>query len=152
MMESAIKTIKLAGEMFIIPNSLTKVRDFVFTSYQEELKELCKLNNISDADNQYMLQIWVVIPEMTDNLGDHGILINDEGYRCRCGNIPFDLVKDLKEGDTVTVKFDGWQNTDTADTVPVVFELELTAKQLEYRYRSFGAWEEVCRALESCAA
>lgn len=149
MMESAIKTIKLAGEMFIIPNSLTKVRDFVFTSYQEELKELCNLNNISDADNQYMLQIWVVIPEMSDNLGDHGILINDEGYRCRCGSIPFDLVKDLKEGDTVTAKFDGW-HTDTADTV--VFELELTAKQLEYRYRSFGAWEEVCRALESCAA
>ena len=146
---SKMKRIKLTGDMFIIPNDLMIMYN-LFESSQEEMEELFKLNNVEFFGNSLIADLWVVIPEMSDNLACHGININGTEYCCCCNSIPFDIAKDLKEGETITLNFYGWESY--MDHYTTIFELELTAKQLEYRYRRFGTWQEVCRALESCAA
>lgn len=135
--------------MFIIPNKCSKV-DFsttdslakyntnVIIRVNEQYKNLGTDAKFQFVDGDIPIQIWIA-DDRKDNWQDHGLPhelcsanFDKEGPfgEYAPSYIPARLLKDMKEGDTIDISFNG-------TTVTV------TACQLDYRYRSFGSFEEV---------
>lgn len=128
------------AKIFIIPNSNQKVtakneNEFWVKMRREEANEMGLSGNLDE-----FAQIWIC-DEENDNLTSHmpeGIRkeLYGKGYeefgfnKCIPGFIPYDAIKNLNEGDKITLTF------------PTGVQVELTACQLNYRYRRFGKFEE----------
>ncbi len=129
-----MKKYNLDCNVFIIPNSMTKKSRFLLSSFVDRLEKISSLNGIQDEDPE-VVQTWFVGGN-SDNMTDHGFKLPD-GTRINNGvllhYIPYKLLCGHKEGDTVSY------------IVPIgddVVELNCTLKQLDYRYRNFGRFEE----------
>jgi hypothetical protein len=140
-----LQTIHLNADMFIIPNSVSTIDDYLLPSFQKRMVDLCKINELVENPKEKIVQIWLT-NDNSDNINDHGIKIDGKQYYVTCGNIPYTLIKNVKEGETVAVKFFGYDNSEEKPA-KVVFEIQLTAKQLDYRYRRFGSFEETLNML-----
>ena len=87
---------------------------------------LCKKNKDKfDANGEDLVQLWWS-SEDSDNVTAH----RGAGHAIVSEYVPVSWIADLKEGESKELQFKG-------GTVTVV------ANQLDYRYRSFGKFEEV---------
>lgn len=123
--------------IFIIPNELYNV----YSDWNKNnpgtktIEGRCeKVLGLKSVSGKY-IQIWTVGHDC-DNWScscEHcpANIEGDEEFRYP-EFMPIELVRDLREGDTKTV---------VTDTMVI----NMTAKQLSYRYRSFGAFEEVMK-------
>lgn len=143
--EETLQTIELEADMFIIPNSISTIDNERMLSFKKKMRELCKLNGLNNNDEEMLVQVWIT-NDKSDNIDDHGIIINGKQYYVICSNIPYTLIKNVKEGENITVKFFGYDHSGE-EAVKVVFEMQLTAKQLDYRYKRFGSFEETLKRL-----
>ena len=124
-------------DIFIIPNEMYDINsDWNKNNPSNKwIEDKCsKVLGMKSESGKY-IQIWTVGHDC-DNWScscDHcpANIEGDEGFRYP-ELIPIELVRDLKEGETKTV-----------ETGTMV--INMTAKQLSYRYRSFGAFEEVMK-------
>ena len=140
------------GDVFIIPNVCDQFMCFSPDS-QEWIKEKHKrLTGIEPKDEDSMVQVWIT-SDQCDNWQDRfagfqkmiGLLKTGEdeiiwedkrGREARLlgyfpGYFPSRIFKGKKEGDIVKI---GCPEYDVI--------IELTCKQLDYRYRDFGRFEE----------
>lgn len=134
--------------MFIIPNKCSKVDfssddDIVkfnnggILRVNEQYKNLGADTKFQFIDGDTPIQVWIT-DDRKDNWQSHGLphdlckeCAGDDQYdEYAPSYIPARLLKGMKEGDTIDISFNG-------TTVTV------TACQLDYRYRSFGSFEEV---------
>lgn len=151
---------EISGDVFIVPNkySTLTVESKRWYNKNERLakfEKLANLNNLEnfDPDITKIVEIWVVVPEMTENLHDHGIYLDNEQYRALDHSIvPTELFEGKVEGDVVSIIIP----LERCFKVPSEFGLVQTRKQInvkfnlrlaqrEYRYRNFGNFEDVLR-------
>lgn len=161
----ANKLVEINADMFIIPNSAMKIKDFFWYRYIDEkeyarkdlafYKNLYTDNNKEFNDDDFYPQIWLTNNEF-DNIIRHGFAIDVNGGRYFIDNSNMSLLEncprcliDIKEGETATVLVRDIKATngfgDNAETIMVDIMFHLTANQHEYRYRNFGTFEEVLR-------
>lgn len=146
------KTIKLTADVFVIPNTMTKIKSAMLESYRERDRKLVyKLLEVNGykcmdlftpdiIDDFYMVQLWwcSTTPDVpSDNIARHGITIDGKHYIPNIEYLPALIFKKKKEGETFFLKV---PCEDAAEDT--VFEFEVTPRQLEYRYKSFGKFEE----------
>ena len=133
-------------EAFIVPNKALVVSDFLFDVDDREAayKLLARINEVHyEPSEDKLVEFWYVSPELgSENLVDHGFKIN--GQYCNCDYdigryLPYSMVKDHKEGDTIDVI---WPYDDGSDVMKFIL-MHVTFKQSSYRYARFGKFEEV---------
>ena len=151
--------------VFVIPNAAGYCRQFWLKSVGKRVekysKDLCSQKGIEfDPENDKVVQVWFVSKYnedlgndylKEDNLGSgdmssHGFRMDGKHYDFRYSYLPYPLIKDVKEGDTMDLEFevetrDIDDNICTSDTI----KLHITFYQHFYRYRSFGNFEDVVR-------
>ena len=151
------------AQVFVIPNHAGKVKNFLIhpEKEQEKMEELCEMNEETfDPENDWLIECWLHSSDdlSSDNLSDHGFSFTADGKRYRAGlnirrYIPAKLLP-KKEGETVILNIPCWYRDEENrsyehyckdDDGKFTLELELTANQLDYRYRRFGAFEEVVK-------
>lgn len=148
------KSVVVKGDIFIIPNIAEK---FVDSSSPEWVKEKMKrLVGIEPKDDDKMVEVWITSPKV-DNWQDNFAgfqreigLINDEaeedlweekrgrearllGYFPR--HIPASMFAGKKEGDEINFHCPEYDGVD----------IVLTCRQRNYRYSSFGNFEDVLK-------
>lgn len=145
---------KVSVDAFIIPNSAGYVHKFLLESYQKRYKaymtDICKqCGKEFDPKTDKIVQIWFTSKELkSDNLEAHGFEYKGEYFTFRYGYLPYPVLKDLKEGDSIDLNLeateDTWRRDDDDICVKriIVVPMHITFKQLEYRYRNFGTFEE----------
>ena len=132
------------GDVFIIPNGLSVYEDLRIM--QEFYKDLCELNGVDPTGEQFV-QVWICSDELnTENMSCHGFRVNGNYMNAFCGDLPVSLVKDLREGDTVTVNFRAYPDINMGSSDEII-TMNLKLNQSDYRYRRFGNFEEVLRRL-----
>ena len=147
------KTVK--GDMFIIPNETGLKNEFEPTYWSGLLRErLARLAGIELKDDDEMVQVWIVSEKCnnwSDTFGGFQLVIGnhqwqedgDGDVRSKRKNahvvgyfpnyIPKRLLEDKKEGDIVELTCPEYGG----------IKIELTCKQIGYRYSRFGKFEEV---------
>lgn len=126
-------------DIFVIPNGIYNINsDWNKNSPSNKwIEDKCsKVLGMKSESGRYV-QVWTVGHDC-DNWSCScescpANLQDEEGFRYP-ELMPIELFKDLKEGETKVVE------TDT-------LIINMTAKQLSYRYRRFGRFEEVMRCL-----
>ena len=124
------------GNFFIIPNMLfrpTSESEFHVDQFNRSMKSRIEkvVGREVSADEVYV-QIWAFTPgEENSNWADHYDWPGEEITRFP-HYLPYENLKDLKEGETLRLESDN-------------FSLRLTAVQLGTRYRSFGRFEDVLK-------
>ena len=148
-------------DAFIIPNSAGYVNDFLLDSYKERynryMTDICQQCGVDfDTENDKIVQIWFTSEELkSDNLEAHGFEYESDGlvqdFTFRYGYLPYPVLKDLKEGDSIDLDLeateDTWLKDDSDICVKrvIIVPMHITFRQLEYRYRNFGTFEECLR-------
>jgi hypothetical protein len=119
-------------ETFIVPNGWMYVGDLPAYAKEDTLDSIKRTYGLELQDHDVLITLWTVDPEEEgdSNIECHGL--NHDSSRRFSHYAPLSLFENKKEGDTVT--FSGAYGT---------FEVKLC--QLGYRYRRFGAFEEVLR-------
>ena len=119
-------------------------------------------------------QVWLTSPDLhSENIADHGIRIDlDEddiksitasiknsglilldnkhifcSYTSFMGFMPISLIKDMKENDVKKFVYNISIPADCNNEVDIKLNLNITAKQLAYRYSQFGEFEDVINRL-----
>ena len=143
-------------EIFIIPNSPSKVENMINGKYSTSMskrearamEELFTLNHWGEMpDDEKATEIWWTSPNC-ENIVDHHprVLWDDNNEYFMTLDSPFlplSIVKEWKEGETkklfmpVTLF-----HRETDKKIETVFEVNITLSQTKYRYRTFGTWEE----------
>ena len=130
------------SEMFVIPNKLGTVESMCrHNSYmQDRLSAIAHVNKLQLSDDDQLVDLWIVIPGITDNLADHGF-DTDKGHYC-CGStvVPQRLIDGIREGDSINLSFPVRRYNETMWST---LTLNVRAMQNEYRYRGFGRFEDV---------
>jgi hypothetical protein len=141
------------GDFFVVPNYPMKVSDWVIEEISNEMvqygREISLLNNETFNEDDPFIQVWIKT-DSCDNCNDHrfNVIIDDEVYMTRIkGDIPYSIIKDLKEGETKTIVFPCTAYNDRKERTKVNVPMTLTASQLKYRYRGFGTFHEVMNNL-----
>lgn len=159
--------IMIACDAFIIPNALKCLNSFLCESVREEFRKYlinyCADNAIAlpgptDVSRVVCAQIWFTGNDSvaSDNLVDHGFWILDEsGEEQFCefdtsyvSFVPVRSILNLKEGESTILKVHGkygsrkdmMHNKSTCKDIEIF--LEITARQLSYRYQRFGTFEK----------
>lgn len=152
-----VKTISSKASIFIIPNHATLPEESYPGSARliHEQTEIAELNDIEyDRDEDQLVQFWIHADDIiqSENLNCHGaaIYIDDERYRidCRCELLTERIFREHIEGDVVNLKLPAYlskSGSDLDESEKIILDLELTLNQLDYRYRSFGPFEEVLK-------
>lgn len=138
----------VVGHAFIVPNQVTRLeRDFTDPEWQmEKLRRLC---GIKASYSDRLIQIWIT-SENTDNWSDNfggfqkEIGKGEPDHKTRDGRLigyfpkffPVEVFDKKMEGDEVTLECPEYDIT-----------IKLICKQLDYRYKSFGRFEEVYHRL-----
>lgn len=146
--------ISINADLFIIPNSASKIEDLLDFVRDENLKRMqniCELNNMSfNPEKDYLIETWYCSPELEcDNIADHSIhVMTQNGEDCIIGveshYLPSNLFIGKKEGDVIKVKLPVWVRTGSRKNAAtdMVADFSITLAQQKYRYRRFGAFEE----------
>jgi len=137
----------IKGKFFIVPNSISSFWSFGGNDGKADLlKSLDPASYWADAgpleecfdkrfevkEGDMFMEVWFC-SEASDNWVDHG---HPQLKAFNMRNLPLRLLKNLKEGDTLTFRFNG---------IPV----ELEAAQAEFRYGRFGLFQDIVGMLEA---
>lgn len=153
----SVYTIKADASVFIIPNQLSKLDDF-FTATKPRAEFIHNTSvKAADSDeiicgnpNDLLVQLWWDSEDLgSENLARHGFTIQDGSemqYFCNdyMEYLPLNLFKGHKEGDWIDFTFE-WYNQ---DKTAILLLLHTRLDQLNYRYRSFGGFDELLAKLE----
>lgn len=156
------KQITVNAEAFIIPNSASKVAriweddsEYAIKYQQPKYQKVYDDNDLTRRDNDKLVQLWYTSEELhSENLCNHGFSIDIEGTRYYVENhdvqiamIPSQLLKGVNENETFDVTIKNLpvygDRCDYEPTMRIDLTLHCTAKQLEYRYKRFGAFQDV---------
>jgi hypothetical protein len=148
-----MKEINLNVTSFVIPNTASKMTEF----HGKELyfKNIHELNNIEYNENNKIVQLWSYNHEelKCDNIGNHKFKLEIDGitetmFMVDLTWIPYELIKDCKEGDVVTFKFP-YMTHDIHDvtSINMIFNINMKCQQAESRYRRFGNFEDVVKSV-----
>lgn len=148
--------IEFNAEAFIVPNHAGKLKDFWSKSTSEQVKEIATnvLGNKPVEDETYV-QMWYVAKDIgCDNLVDHGANVEIDGEKhiigLRSCYLPYTLLRDKIEGDTVDVTFTNYaRGLDDEPGYGIPITMHVTLNQKDYRYRRFGEFQEVLRGVIS---
>lgn len=171
-------TINADIKMFIVPNLASKFREELLDEnhgmhYLVDVQEFAKINGKEfDPSVDRTVELWLTGEESlgSENLVDHGFrvalpdgdILSLPGYLIReMVHVPYSMIEDVEEGDTISVTFPTkhitiecsklgrWfvvdkckLNNDSAKDIDIVLHFNITAAQEEYRYRNFGTFEE----------
>ena len=120
------------GFIFVIPNqALTEKRegfDFMNRWITLNQKDYIPLGISLSKEDTYV-QVWVGDEEV-----DNWTSNSDKLGQRFPSWLPLSILKDVKEGDTIKLK---WNNE----------TIELIANQLDYRYKRFGKFEDVLKSI-----
>ena len=142
------------AEMFIIPNGAAKLEDFIVN--RDKLKsiavEMCHNNNGTEFNEEKdrFVELWMCSEDLdSDNLSCHAPSFEYEGVNyimsfCNYNYI-IDKLIDIKEGETISLKFNNMKLRGSECIANVT--LNLTASQTKYRYRSFGNFQKALAAV-----
>lgn len=150
--------------VFVVPNEAGYCREFWFKSAGERAekhsKALCSQKGIEfDPENDKLVQVWFVSKYNenlgndylkednlgSDNLGDHGFRMDGKPYGFRYSHLPYSLIKDMKEGDTMDLEFEVFTEDEDDNRTYDTIKLHITFDQRSYRYQRFGNFEDVVR-------
>jgi hypothetical protein len=135
-------TMKIQGDVFIVPNSLATMDEFLARSTREHLA--AGFARLGIVDPGRTVQVWYT-GAGCDNWESHrwpGGPGNGPFFGQLPGQLPTSIFHGKVEGDKVNLLWRG-RNAEEED-----IELELTLRQLAYRYRDFGPFEETLAKLE----
>lgn len=144
--------IEFNAEAFIIPNHAGKLEDFWFDSVRTEAKkQAARVLGHEPKENDWFVQLWYVAKDLNcENLVDHNAYVDIDGknYVIRMDScfLPYEILKDKDDGDTVDVYFtNGRRDWDDEDEKPSQIEIvmHVTLNQHDYRYRNFGTFQQV---------
>ena len=134
------------GDMFIIPNEASEYRSFMPCAKESVREKLEYLGIKEPKENEKLVQVWFT-GSGEDNWNHPGALCRLAGIKepelddkdrwlkaYITSYLPESLLKDLKEGDTITIDYNNFNCT-----------LVLTAKQLGYRYSDMGKFEDALK-------
>ena len=150
--ENGTEVIEASGIGFVIPNSAGHKNSY-FDKGKHSFMPIVEANSINLTDDDYIIQVWGASEELeSDNLTAHGFRFIEDGKKCwyspRMELLPASIFAGKKEGDTVTfdVPMMGLdEEGDFTDKVVAVLRFHMTLNQHEYRYRSFGNFEDVVK-------
>lgn len=136
------KSNTINGIIFIIPNSPERVNkkedlDDFEQKWINGIENTLKAVGINSIDSP-LIQVWAANDECDNfecHYWDYFKMIPQEKPKSFPRYLPYSVLKDLKEGDTLTL------NHESGVTI------KLTASQLKARYRNFGAFETVLNKL-----
>jgi len=140
----------LEGDVFLVPNVPSKAKEFcegccIYGRWNVRSKD--SDSKMPVAKDDYCMEIWMTSKDEEDvltaiqeqenrgvscNWADHGHPV--VGSYVRMNYLPYELLKDKKEGDIV--EFD-YHHPGTGK----VFGMRLTCRQLAYRYRECGDFQ-----------
>ena len=158
--ENDIPEFDLECDVFIIPNSLSKVKDFydfAKPKQYEMLKDVLGTNGYEyDPEEEILVETWAVGKNVEcDNLHDHGftVKINGKEYFLRFPGryLPYSLFKGKKEGDVIELRIPvavGVRHS-KAPVVQqtIMLNTKMKLNQSSYRYARFGTFEETLKYL-----
>ena len=149
---------------FVVPNAAGYCRQFWLKSIRERVekysKALCSQKGIEfDPEHDKVVQVWFVsrydedlgndyLKENNLNSSDmssHGFRMDGKHYNFRYCHLPYPLIKDVKEGDTIDLEFGVSTKDEDDNRTYDTIKLHVTFDQRSYRYRSFGNFEDVVR-------
>lgn len=143
--------ISAKASAFIVPNPACPIKKCMDRKgLISRMKDICDLNGVAFNENDRLIEMWFHSEELnTENLIDHGGSIEDsEGNVKRIYvqgiYIPESIIRNCKEGDTITYKMRGSIGNPKED---LILELELTLQQKGYRYSRYGNFEKVLASL-----
>ena len=136
-------------DVFVIPNKLGKIMDVRYPGdgYYTSLESVCNANGLGLDTNSQLIQLWWT-GAGNDNWEDHYPVVvrNDAEYIVRFSaySLPYDLVKDWKEciEEGLNMPVELISLTDPSRRENEVWRLMITPRQKEYRYHTFGTFEE----------
>lgn len=136
-------------DVFVVPNRATKVSGmkFVEDGFYGRIESVFNKNNQSMDLNDWLIQIWFT-GSGCDNWEDHYPVTQVDGkdyyVRFASYDIPYNLCKEWTEGETVSL-YMPVELISTDDSSKIkrgqVWNLRLTPRQKDYRYRTFGTFE-----------
>ena len=166
--------IYMDADMFIVPNRAGQVRPDCFDDYfVKKALSVIEANNYEfDITKDKLVQVWLVSKDeesKCDNLNDHSVKF---GYDNKlifvshlCDELPLNVLKKLKEGDTIDITYPvrgthdisvkdishasveknyrDWEDVTEDLNINVNLHLHVTCNQEAYRYRRFGKFEDV---------
>ncbi|MCM1215430.1 MAG: hypothetical protein NC548_13035 [Lachnospiraceae bacterium] len=150
--EAGKEVLEIVGDVFIIPNSLSSVKEFKKYDFQRHTLEKMQIAaahaGISLEDDDKVVQLWMTCPEC-DNLLRHTIYVDHDGSTESINvhafeHLPCKLFKGKKEGDVVDFFYSHkgfWRQDKPEEDIEITFHLKLN--QSDYRYRSMGKFHEV---------
>lgn len=153
---------------FVIPNGSAVANDFLIESFRErtikEMTDICRqFSQDYDPDKDKLIQLWFHSDYEdgenkderrlgSDNLSCHGFRIDGRHYYFDYDYLPYKILKDVKEGDILTIEFDCERDSEEDERIAVNNEVEkvplvmdVKFEQLPYRYRNKGRFEEAVR-------
>lgn len=142
-------------EAFIIPNKATAAEDWLIPSQREKMmargKEIAELSGKEfDAATDKLVQLWFV-GMGSENLVDHGAMVEDEAgnkyvLTARIEHLPVSLFAGHKEGETIELRLPATCRRQ-GESIDVILNVNVKLNQHDYRYRRFGAFEDVLQSV-----
>lgn len=138
---------------FVIPNSSGLVSNFIVNSLatrtKAQMEEICAQFDMDfDPEKDRIIQMWFHSDELgSDNLECHGFDYGEDSYDFRYGYLPYKILKDVKEGDTLTIEFNCYkiEDGDFRNGRKIQLTMDVKFEQLPYRYRNKGRFEEAVK-------
>ena len=152
------------ADIFIIPNSLRKLREFpsfMQNSYRNMLKTIFSEHHIhsENLDEELFVEVWATSKEelKSENLSAHGFNVTIDGkeFRARFPEyLPVSLFLFNHEGDETWLNIPVfaekyYRESDTVETARPILKWILRLAQTDYRYRIFGNFEDCLQELRN---
>lgn len=146
-------TVKL--DVFIIPNKLGRIMDIRYPGegYYTSLESVYNVNGLSLNMYSHLIQLWWTGAGNNNWENHYPVVIKDEVeylVRFSAYTLPYDLVKGWKEGVEVALDMpvELISLADPGCRKKEVWTLMVTPRQKDYRYRSFGTFEDArCKVM-----
>lgn len=144
------KVVRFNADVFIIPNGLHRVCEYLSDSVKKSKAELatrvCELNGLEEFDIEHdrLIQLWFTSKELgSDNICRHGFGIIEDGKEdfmtpYDMEELPVKIFEGKSEGDTISIKVpDG----------DIILDMNVTLNQQDYRYKNFGTFDQCIEKL-----
>ena len=157
------KDLIITGDIFIIPNGLTK-SSMMLTSTLMDMETMFYANDCHKTismDDEKFVQVWYTSPNSPEsNWVDHYIdplakvyPVKRKGqtyWRISSSLVPVSLLQGHKEGDIVTFNVPVSRFTGIGSREASIIKVSVKLNQSYYRYRNFGKFEEILKRLCQC--
>ena len=151
--------VKCNVEVFVIPNKARLAVDYINPEKPiENFRKLAELNHTDyDPEKDKLVQCWYVSKDdlNTENLGDHGAIVEDENGVQYIIHLKFTMYESLpetffkgkSEGDIAYVKIPAFaiNRNNRDEKAEIILDMCMKLNQTSYRYRRFGRFEEVLK-------